>query len=45
MNGANAAGIPDIFNSSNQPQHVPVMSNSKKDETKAFDFVSVCIFI
>ncbi|XP_051223935.1 protein MODIFIED TRANSPORT TO THE VACUOLE 1 isoform X1 [Lolium perenne] len=41
MNGANAAGMPDIFNSSNQPQHhVAVMSNSKKDETKAFDFVS-----
>lgn len=41
MNGANAAGMPDIFNSSNQPQHhVAVMSNSKKEETKAFDFVS-----
>jgi ribonuclease Z len=46
MNGANAAGMPDIFNSSNQPQHhVAVMSNSKKEETKAFDFVSVRIFI
>ncbi|CAM0880548.1 unnamed protein product [Alopecurus aequalis] len=41
MNGANASGMPDIFNSSNQPQHhVAVLSNSKKEETKAFDFVS-----
>lgn len=41
MNGANASGMPDIFNSSNQPQHhVAVLSNSRKDETKAFDFVS-----
>uniref|UniRef100_A0A453EIH1 VHS domain-containing protein n=2 Tax=Aegilops tauschii subsp. strangulata TaxID=200361 RepID=A0A453EIH1_AEGTS len=41
MSGGNASGMPDIFNSSNQPPHqVAVMSNSKKDETKAFDFVS-----
>uniref|UniRef100_A0A0D9Y5N5 VHS domain-containing protein n=1 Tax=Oryza glumipatula TaxID=40148 RepID=A0A0D9Y5N5_9ORYZ len=40
MNSGNASVLPDIFNSSNQPQHVAVMSNSKKDETKAFDFVS-----
>lgn len=45
MNSGNASVLPDIFNSSNQPQHVAVMSNSKKDETKAFDFVSVCAFI
>ncbi|KAM3348342.1 hypothetical protein ACQJBY_021935 [Aegilops geniculata] len=46
MSGGNASGMPDIFNSSNQPPHqVAVMSNSKKDETKAFDFVSVCISI
>ncbi|KAF0917532.1 hypothetical protein E2562_020909 [Oryza meyeriana var. granulata] len=40
MNSGNASVLPDIFNSSNQPPHVAVMSNSKKDETKAFDFVS-----
>ncbi|KAL6850227.1 hypothetical protein ACP4OV_020854 [Aristida adscensionis] len=41
MNSANASVLPDIFNASNQPQnHVAVMSNSKKDDTKAFDFVS-----
>ncbi|KAL6627020.1 hypothetical protein ACP70R_030746 [Stipagrostis hirtigluma subsp. patula] len=41
MNSGNASVLPDIFNSSNQPQnHVAVMSNSKKDDTKAFDFVS-----
>ncbi|XP_062188934.1 tRNase Z TRZ3, mitochondrial-like [Phragmites australis] len=46
MNSENASVLPDIFNSSNQPQnHVAVMSNSKKDDTKAFDFVSVCISI
>lgn len=46
MSGGNASGMSDIFNSSNQPPHqVAVMSNSKKDETKAFDFVSVCISI
>ncbi|TVU04010.1 hypothetical protein EJB05_50426 [Eragrostis curvula] len=44
VNSGGAPGLPDIFNSSNQPQNnVPVMSNSKKDDTKAFDFVSVCI--
>uniref|UniRef100_A0A0E0JG08 VHS domain-containing protein n=1 Tax=Oryza punctata TaxID=4537 RepID=A0A0E0JG08_ORYPU len=40
LNSGNASVLPDIFNSSNQPQHVAVMSNSKKEETKAFDFVS-----
>ncbi|XP_006643955.1 protein MODIFIED TRANSPORT TO THE VACUOLE 1 [Oryza brachyantha] len=40
MSSGNASVLPDIFNSSNQPQHVAVMSNSKKEETKAFDFVS-----
>ncbi|KAL5221020.1 hypothetical protein ABZP36_025733 [Zizania latifolia] len=45
MDSRNTSGLPDIFNSSNQSQHVAVMSNSKKDETKAFDFVSVCTFI
>jgi len=46
MNSGNASVLPDIFNSSNQPQnHVAVMSSSKKDDTKAFDFVSVCISI
>ncbi|KAG8045448.1 hypothetical protein GUJ93_ZPchr0008g13341 [Zizania palustris] len=40
MDSRNTSGLPDIFNSSNQSQHVAVMSNSKKDETKAFDFVS-----
>jgi hypothetical protein len=44
MNGGNTSVLPDIFNSSNQPQnHVAVMSSSKKDDNKAFDFVSVCI--
>uniref|UniRef100_A0A0D9UYQ3 VHS domain-containing protein n=1 Tax=Leersia perrieri TaxID=77586 RepID=A0A0D9UYQ3_9ORYZ len=42
MNSGNASVLPDIFNSSTQPQHVAVMSNAKKDETKAFDFVSIC---
>jgi ribonuclease Z len=46
MHSGNASVLPDIFNSSNQPQnHVAVMSSSKKDDTKAFDFVSVCISI
>ncbi|KAG8045450.1 hypothetical protein GUJ93_ZPchr0008g13341 [Zizania palustris] len=45
MDSRNTSGLPDIFNSSNQSQHVAVMSNSKKDETKAFDFVSVCTSI
>ncbi|KQK03436.1 VHS domain-containing protein At3g16270 [Brachypodium distachyon] len=41
INNGNTSVMPDIFNSSNQPQHpVAVMSNSKKEETKAFDFVS-----
>lgn len=41
MSSGNASVLPDIFNSSNQPQnHVAVMSSSKKDDTKAFDFVS-----
>jgi hypothetical protein len=46
MNSRSVPGLPDIFNSNNQPQNdVAVVSNSKKDETKAFDFVSVCISI
>jgi hypothetical protein len=46
MSSGSAPGLPDIFNSNNQPQnHVAVASNSKKDDTKAFDFVSVCISI
>nr|CAB3475640.1 unnamed protein product [Digitaria exilis] len=46
MNSGNASVLPDIFNSTNQPQnHVAVMSNSKKDDTKAFDFVLVCISV
>lgn len=46
INSGNASVLPDIFNSTNQPQnHVAVMSNSKKDDTKAFDFVSVCISV
>ncbi|KAL5654195.1 hypothetical protein ACJX0J_033514, partial [Zea mays] len=41
MNSGNASVLPDIFNSSNQPQnHVAAMSSSKKDDTRAFDFVS-----
>ncbi|KAK3159638.1 hypothetical protein QOZ80_1BG0049210 [Eleusine coracana subsp. coracana] len=41
MNSGSAPGLPDIFNSNNQPQnHVSVVSNSKKDDTRAFDFVS-----
>ncbi|XP_062230438.1 tRNase Z TRZ3, mitochondrial-like [Phragmites australis] len=41
VNSGNVSVLPDIFNSSNQPQnHVAVMSNPKKDDTKAFDFVS-----
>ncbi|KQK03629.1 hypothetical protein BRADI_2g08986v3 [Brachypodium distachyon] len=41
MNSGNASVLLDIFNSSNQPQnHVVVMSSTKKDDTKAFDFVS-----
>ncbi|CAO2175218.1 unnamed protein product [Urochloa humidicola] len=41
MNSGNASVLPDIFNSSNQQQnHVAVTSNTKKDDTRAFDFVS-----
>ncbi|WVZ72943.1 hypothetical protein U9M48_021324 [Paspalum notatum var. saurae] len=41
MNSGNASALPDIFNSSNQPHnHAAVMSSPKKDDTKAFDFVS-----
>lgn len=37
--------FPDIFQTSNNPaqSHVAMMGNSKKEETKAFDFVSVSI--
>lgn len=46
MNSGNASVLPDIFNSSNQPQnHVAVTSNSKKDDTRAFDFVTVRVSI
>ncbi|PKU82127.1 protein MODIFIED TRANSPORT TO THE VACUOLE 1 [Dendrobium catenatum] len=40
--GGYASALPDIFQISNNPiqGNSPVMTNSKKDETKAFDFIS-----
>ncbi|XP_020590292.1 VHS domain-containing protein At3g16270 [Phalaenopsis equestris] len=40
--GYSSSALPDIFQISNNPvhSHGAMMSNSKKDETKAFDFIS-----
>lgn len=46
--GGYSSALPDIFQISNNPvlSHSTVMTNlKKKDETKAFDFISVCSLI
>ncbi|KAG1330411.1 VHS domain-containing protein [Cocos nucifera] len=41
--GGYSSPLPDIFQFSNNPvqRHGPIMNSSKKEETKAFDFISV----
>ena len=43
MDGGHSSPLPDIFQPSNNPvqNHAAVLTSSKKEDTKAFDFISV----